>query len=73
MAKPKRDVLIETVLATRVLRVYCDRHEEQAAEVKSIEGVSGVTVWDHYLWVYVDPRYDLDEVAEEVKEVVSPV
>jgi len=73
MAKPKCPVMIEKVYKTRKLIVYCDHHAEQAAEVKSIEGISSVRIWEDKLWAYVDPRYDLDEVAVEAEVMLTPI
>lgn len=73
MAKPKRAVVIEEIRAVGVLFIYCDHHVDQAAEVKSIEGISSVIIWEDKLWAYVDPRYDLDEVAAEVEAMLTPV
>lgn len=73
MAKPRYAVVIKRCYAVRVLYIYCDHHEEQAAEVKSVEGVSGVTIWPEKLWAYVDPRYDLDEVADEIEVMLTPI
>lgn len=72
MAKPKRAVVIRK-LSVGVLWVYCEHHAEQAAEVGAIEGISAVTIWGDMLWVWVDPRYDLDEVAAEVEVMLTPV
>jgi hypothetical protein len=73
MAKPKRHMVIEKCYATRMLVVYCDRHTEQSAEIKSIEGVNLVTIWEDKLWVYTDPRYDLDEIATEIEDMLTPI
>lgn len=56
-----------------MLLIYCDNHANQASEIQSIEGVSSVTIWPTSLWAHIDPRYDLDEVASEVEEMLAPV
>ena len=73
MAKPKCAVVIEKLYSTRMLIIYCDHHAEQAIEIKSIEGVASVTIWEDRLWAYIDPRYDLDEVAAEIEVILTPV
>lgn len=73
MAKPKYDVIIVKSPVTGVLRIYCSNHAQQASEIKSIEGVNLVSIYDDCLSTYVDPRYDLDEVAAEIENMLTPV
>jgi hypothetical protein len=73
MAKPKHDVVIVKSVSVGALRIYCSNHAQQASEIKSIEGVNLVGIYDDCLYAYVDPRYDLDEVTAEVENMLAPV
>lgn len=70
MAKPKQKYLVEVYHGTWI-HVHCDNPEITKHEIEQIEGVEWVDPLNKVLSVWVDPRYDAQEVAQEIRELLS--
>ena len=71
MAKRKQDNISIRVL-TDTLDIWCDETLEK--QIRDIEGVAGIGMAGRYpnnFWVDVDGRYDINEVAEEIRELAN--
>lgn len=69
MAKPKVKVMVN-VRSNIIADVYTDNIDEAISEILSIEGVSSASVIVGRISVITDPRYDINEIAEEIKELL---
>lgn len=74
MAKPKKQVIINKFGigpgGSHVLQVWAN--DIVVREVMEIEGISNVSIYAQSpAVVCVDPRYDVDEVMEELEELLS--
>lgn len=71
MAEQKQKVLVR-IMADALLYVWCDNAANQIADMLSIEGVELVFASNSggLLEVFTDPRYDLSELAIEIKELL---
>ncbi len=70
MAKPKQDDLVR-VLPNNSIHVYTNEPEREATRIVKIEGVINVSFGTkNPISVYVDPRYDKEEVAQEIEELL---
>lgn len=68
MAKPKRDVVIRIVAG--VPHVWCDKHQDYASRIQEIEGVEWVGQDPGHLLVFLSPRYDSDDITNEIREII---
>lgn len=70
MAKPKKKVIVEVLRFAGALHVWADNL--LVDDLISIEGISDVVVTSTLPWiVFIDIRYDIDEVAEELLELLD--
>ena len=75
MANRKQDVLVEVIDGGvgRTIHVWVDDLKRSVSEIESIEGVAHAAVRSiGFISVDVDPRYDVNEVAEEITKLFSP-
>ena len=71
MAKPKRELIVKEI-PDNTIHIYCDNPEKVMAEIREIEGVNIVFLTSTLpVNVKIDPRYDLGEIAEEIRELLS--
>lgn len=71
MANKKVDVIVKKVNDS-VIYVFCDDRARIAKELENISGISSIHIWSDRLDVWVsDPRYDTDEVAQEIQELLT--
>lgn len=72
MAKPKKLVKIECATSFS-LNVYITNAPIFTEDVLDVEGVSGVFLehaQDNLLYLRVDPRYDIQEVSDEIEALL---
>lgn len=70
MAKPKEAVKV--IVISTFLEVYVNDAAKWFDDVMSIEGVRRVLLEGKVeMTVFVDPRYDSDEVATEVRDLLT--
>ncbi len=67
MAKPKQEVLVE-VFAKSSLEVWAS--SVNVDEISSIEGILEVHKRTNNAFVTCDPRYDIEEIAQEVRDLL---
>lgn len=71
MAKPKQEVMVVEHPTSGLLVAYVDNAPKWVSDVMSIEGIRKVFVdGKTRLDIFIDPRYDLSELAEEVKSLL---
>ncbi len=70
MAKPKVKNLVE-VITCKAIRVYCNNPSLVLEEIGRIEGVSSVLLFDKMISALIDPRYDVGEVAQEIRDLLE--
>lgn len=68
MAKPKRDLVIRDIAG--VPHVWCKNHESYAIKIQEIEGVQWVFADSAFLCVFVCPRYDIQDIIDEIEDIV---
>lgn len=73
MATKKCDVLVKVVAnPVQPINVWIDKPTEAATEIMSIEGVTACEVSvNGPLYIMVDPRYDAQEVAGEIRMLLT--
>jgi hypothetical protein len=71
MAKPKHKFLVKEHEFS--ITVWTDNLVSDFAEIKTIEGTDTVLILNgkNPINIYVDPRYDLKEIAEEIRELLT--
>lgn len=70
MAKPKQAHLVEE--CETGITVWTNDPEGDFKEIKRIEGVSNAIMsGDNPICVYVDPRYSLADIAEEIRQLLK--
>lgn len=71
MAKPKQANLVK-VLPKDTILVWTDDPRSMLFDIENIEGVNYVQFsLRNPIGVYVDPRYDTGEVAEEIRILLA--
>lgn len=71
MAKPKQEVLVETIWEG-FLKIWANDPTSRLNEIRSIEGVEWVEHKSGYsIGVGIDPRYSTEEVAQEIEELLT--
>lgn len=73
MAKPKVKILVECDDNSRHIKVYCDNPTEAVWELKNIEGIQQVIYSLSFpcISVWCDPRYDREEIAQEIRDLLT--
>jgi hypothetical protein len=73
MAQKKIGVLIKVTLnPTEPINVWVDNPTENVYDILSIEGVTNCRIGvSGPLYIMVDPRYDVQEVADEIKTLLT--
>ena len=73
MAKPKTNLIINPHHNVGLIDIWCDNPTEVLREISQIEGVVNVAYFKHggNISAYIDPRYDIDEIAQEIKDLLS--
>ncbi|KKK63067.1 hypothetical protein LCGC14_2998050 [marine sediment metagenome] len=71
MAKPKHKFLVKENEFS--ITVWTDSLVSDLAEIKTIEGTDTVLMLNgkNPISVFLDPRYDLKEIAEEIRELLT--
>ena len=71
MAKPKHKFLVKETEFS--ITIWTDNPVSDFAEIKTIEGTDTVLVLngENPIFVYVDPRYDPKEIADEIRELLA--
>ncbi len=70
MAKPKKKTVVRVLRLAGVIHVWADNLSVD--NLMSIEGISDVVMAPTVPWiVFVDIRYDINEVAEELIELLD--
>ena len=71
MAKPKQANLVK-VIPPHTVHVWTDDPRTRLFDIENIEGVNEVMLALHNpIYAFVDPRYDIDEVAEEIRTLLA--
>jgi hypothetical protein len=72
MAKPKQKTLIK-VLPPDNITVWTDEPTKELKEINAIEGVDYVNLigGENPIYIKIDPRYDLKEIAAEIKDLLK--
>ncbi len=71
MAKPKVKFLVN-VLPSKTIEIWVSEPEIAFLKIRVIEGVSQVNLYpDRAMHAFADPRYDIEEVAEEIRTLLS--
>ena len=70
MAKPKVKIKVEIVNDTFITVWAKDAHRH-IPDVESIEGVHFASSSGRLMIIYTDPRYDVNEVAREIEQLLS--
>ena len=71
MAKPKQDTLVK-VSPSGAVTVWTNDPKSATFEIADIEGVSFVVGGrKNPISVYLDQRYDINEVAKEIEQLLS--
>lgn len=73
MAKPKVKIIVEVILdAVYPIKIFCDDPAKVSKEISEIEGVLQILLIDSKgpIRCAVEPRYDINEVAEEIKTLL---
>ena len=72
MAKPKYDVMVKVFRRDLLIQVWSDDPKMSAAKISGVEGINYVIGGPTSpVFAYLDPRYDINEVAEEIEEIFS--
>lgn len=74
MAKPKQKVLVEVTsrIIPEPIAVWVDNPGEALQDILGIEGIlQGRAVIGGPIRVTVDPRYDTEEIAGEIRELLN--
>lgn len=73
MAKPKQKILIEVFHRGGEMHIWSSDKEQDATTIKDIEGVDAVFTRQtmNLISVYVDPRYDINEIATEIEALLT--
>lgn len=66
MAKPKVQVLVKIRTST-IMDVYTNEIKKSVSDVLSIEGVLCADCIAGRISTIIDPRYDIQEIADEIK------
>ncbi len=70
MAKQKREILVCELLIC--INIWIDEPEKALEDINRIEGVSNAFFSvGNVIHVYVDPRYDKADVADEIRELLA--
>ncbi len=70
MAKPKQDIKV-IVYPPTLMQVWADDPKRATAEIVDIEGVNVVIGGsENPINAYLDPRYDINEVAKEIERLL---
>ncbi len=70
MAKPKQNTLVK-VNPPDSIHVYTSQPEKEIAGIRAIEGVNSIIFISNPIFVYTDPHYNVNEIAEEIKDVLT--
>lgn len=71
MAKPNQDILVKELVSGSI-HVYVDNPEKEVEDIKAIEGVSNaLIVSGPPIFVRIDPRYNQNQVAQEIREFLA--
>lgn len=73
MAKPKTNLVIKVSELSGYIDVWCIDTQSVIGEISRIEGVVKVYIMVHdgHLSVSTSPLYDVNEIAQEIKELLS--
>lgn len=73
MAKPKIKVLVEVIKnPVEPIRIWIDNAKAHLSDIASVEGVSNI--WhdkQNSIKIMIDKRYDVDEIAQELRELLT--
>ena len=71
MAKPKQEHLVEVTLSGTI-HIWTNDPRGVHGEIAESEGVlSAVMVSGNPIFVYVDPRYSKNDIAEEIRTLLA--
>ncbi len=72
MAKPKQDNVVRVYEEVNIVHVWTDDPERMAREIGVTEGVTKAFAnANDFIEVYVNIRYDVEEVAEEIRILLA--
>lgn len=72
MAKPKQDNVVKVYEEVNIVHVWTDNPERMAKEIGVTEGVTRAFANSlDFIEVYVNIRYDVEEVAEEIRTLLA--
>lgn len=69
MAKPQKEYHVEVMLKSKVISIWCDKRHWN--DLTIIEGIEQAFSMNNRLDLYIDPRYSIDEIANEIEELLS--
>ena len=71
MAKRKSEIVVQNWITKDALEVTCDT--DMVDRIKDVEGVTMVdnADWMNRSVVWLDARYDRDEIADEIRALTS--
>ena len=71
MAKPKQATLIRAYTSNRIT-VWTNEVSRVIEEISEVEGINLVVSGNgSAIFLYTDPRYDVDEIADEIRLLLS--
>ncbi len=73
MAKPKQKVLVDIMVNLfEPIRVWIDNPGDALRDISTIEGIVRCRVCtDGPIRIMVDPRYDTQEIAQEIRDLLA--
>jgi len=78
MAKPKIANLVEvsdaaTIIGSSVLNIWCDNARQVIVEISKLEGIEDAILLSNgnMIRVTADPRYDVEEIAQEIRDLLA--
>lgn len=73
MAKPKTKVLVEIVLnQVEPIRIWVSNAKAHLNDIASVEGVTHISLHgSSEVSVMIDKRYDKNEIAQELRELLT--
>ncbi len=73
MAKPKMKVLVEVVRnQVEPIRVWVSDAKTHLNDIASVEGITHISLYgESEVTIMIDKRYDKDEIAQELRELLT--
>lgn len=75
MAKSKCSILVRTLPSSSnsegMIDVWVDDPHGHEADVSCIEGITHTRARKHQIIILTDPRYDIEEIAEEIRVLLA--